>query len=93
MAGPLNLDGYAAAFSPFELAFIQTVWQEVAEDFAPFGVNVTTKDPGLLILWYPGGDRPDVTGGRARVASVRGGYRVTVPVRGDYAVSFAPNAG
>ena len=56
-------------------------------------VSGTTTDRGLLVLWYPGGDRPVVTGGRARVARVRGGYRVTVPVRGDYAVSLTPNAG
>ena len=31
-------------------------------------VSGTTTDPGLLVLWYPGGDRPDVTEiGRAHV--------------------------
>ncbi|CAB4767056.1 unannotated protein [freshwater metagenome] len=34
------------AFSATELAFIREVWLIVAEDFAPFDVNVTTQDPG-----------------------------------------------
>jgi len=34
------------AFSDTELANIQTMWRQVAEDFAPFDVNVTTEDPG-----------------------------------------------
>ncbi|MFM7271091.1 MAG: glycoside hydrolase family 5 protein [Actinomycetes bacterium] len=56
-------------------------------------VSGSTADPGLLVLWYPGRDRPVVDGGRARIARVRGGFRVTVPVRGDYTVSLAPTAG
>ncbi|GAB2618353.1 hypothetical protein GCM10027270_01090 [Nocardioides ginkgobilobae] len=34
------------AFSATELAFIREVWLIVAEDFAPFDVNVTTEFPG-----------------------------------------------
>lgn len=34
------------AFSATELAFIREVWLIVAEDFAPFDVNVTTEYPG-----------------------------------------------
>jgi len=34
------------AFSNTELANIQTMWRQAAEDFAPFDVNVTTEDPG-----------------------------------------------
>lgn len=33
------------AFTPFELGEIQRAWQVVAEDFAPFDVNVTTREP------------------------------------------------
>lgn len=33
------------AFSPLELGEIQRAWQVVAEDFAPFDVNVTTREP------------------------------------------------
>lgn len=38
------------AFSAAELAIVQEVWQHVAEDFAPFDVNVTTADPGEAAL-------------------------------------------
>lgn len=35
-----------SAFSTNELKDIQRIFQNVAEDYAPFDVNVTTKDPG-----------------------------------------------
>ncbi|MCF6376599.1 Ig-like domain repeat protein [Nocardioides KLBMP 9356] len=38
--------GNGAAFSDYELTSIQTTWQSVAEDYAPFDVDVTTADPG-----------------------------------------------
>ena len=40
-----------------ELLAIQGIWQRVAEDFAPFNVNVTTEDPGTSAL-----SRGDVSG-------------------------------
>jgi hypothetical protein len=46
---PFSLDG-APGFSDLERAFIQRVWQRVAEDFAPFDVNVTTQDLGAAAL-------------------------------------------
>ncbi|QCC76322.1 fibronectin type III domain-containing protein [Nocardioides daphniae] len=38
--------GNGPAFSDDELVKIQQVWAIVAEDYAPFDVNVTTQDPG-----------------------------------------------
>jgi hypothetical protein len=38
------------AFSNSELADIQRMWRQVAEDFAPFDVNVTTQDPGQAAI-------------------------------------------
>lgn len=38
------------AFSTTELQNIVSIWQRVAEDFAPFDVDVTTEDPGLEAL-------------------------------------------
>lgn len=38
------------AFSTTELQNIVSIWQRVAEDFAPFDVDVTTQDPGLEAL-------------------------------------------
>ncbi|MBZ5739133.1 putative Ig domain-containing protein [Nocardioides mangrovi] len=37
-------------FSDAELTEIQTAWAIVAEDYAPFDVNVTTQDPGSAAL-------------------------------------------
>lgn len=39
-----------ATFSNTELERIQYIWQRVAEDFAPFDVDVTTEDPGAAGL-------------------------------------------
>jgi hypothetical protein len=38
-------DGNPTTFSSGELASIQSIWQQVAEDYAPFNVNVTTVLP------------------------------------------------
>ena len=43
-------DGDTANFSDTELLEIQLQFQNVAEDFLPFHVNVTTMDPGLEAL-------------------------------------------
>lgn len=43
-------DGNPNNFSTAELIEIQLQFQNVAEDFLPFDVNVTTKDPGLEAL-------------------------------------------
>ena len=37
-----------ASFSSGELAAIREIWARVAEDYAPFNINVTTIDPGSL---------------------------------------------
>ncbi len=38
------------AFSAAELDVVQEVWARVAEDYAPFGIDVTTQDPGTAAL-------------------------------------------
>jgi hypothetical protein len=43
--GVFNLDNNLA-IGDAESAAIQKIWQAVADDFAPFNVNVTTVDPG-----------------------------------------------
>lgn len=43
---PFDQDGDDTKFSNGELTTIQGVWQAVAEDYAPFDVDVTTEDPG-----------------------------------------------
>ena len=41
-----DLDGNPSSFSNAELDRIQGIWKLVAEDYAPFDVDVTTEDPG-----------------------------------------------
>lgn len=45
-----NFEGTAGVFSDAERTRIQRVWQSVAEDFLPFEVDVTTRDPGVEAL-------------------------------------------
>jgi len=40
-----DLDGIPGSFNTTELQRIQYIWQRVAEDYAPFDVNVTTEAP------------------------------------------------
>jgi Bacterial Ig-like domain/Bacterial pre-peptidase C-terminal domain len=42
---PFSLDANGASFSSAEQDAIQVAWQRVAEDFAPFDVDVTTQPP------------------------------------------------
>lgn len=49
-AQPFDLDGNPAAFSDAELQRIQYIWQRVAEDYAPFDVDVTTQEPSSDVL-------------------------------------------
>lgn len=44
-APPFDLDGIPGSFNTTELQRIQLIWQRVAEDYAPFDVNVTTEAP------------------------------------------------
>ena len=41
-----DLDGNIFDFSTTEISRIVQIWERVAEDFAPFDVDVTTEDPG-----------------------------------------------
>lgn len=51
VAAPMSLDGQVdTVFSAAELEAVYQAWLVVAEDFAPFGVNVTTRDPGAAAL-------------------------------------------
>jgi len=42
-----DTDGNPSAFSVAELSNIREIWQRVAEDYAPFDVDVTTQEPTL----------------------------------------------
>lgn len=51
---PFDLDGNPASFNDAECAMIHRIWQRVAEDFAPFAIDVTTEDPGVEALRFSG---------------------------------------
>lgn len=50
-----SFEGDSASFTNNELERIQRIWARVAEDFAPFEVNVTTAEPPLEDLLNTGG--------------------------------------
>ena len=45
-AKPYDTDGFPGTFNGSELSSIQEIWHRIAEDFAPFNIDVTTEDPG-----------------------------------------------
>ena len=45
---PYDLDGNPATISAGEQRAIQLVWERVAEDYAPFRINVTTVQPSIM---------------------------------------------
>jgi hypothetical protein len=47
VSAPFDQDNNPASLSAGELESIQDVWQRVAEDYAPFDIDVTTQDPGV----------------------------------------------
>ncbi len=67
-AAAFDTNGAPGSFSTGELDVVQAVWRRVAEDFAPFAVDVTTEDPGFAAI-----DRSDgadaVFGTKALVTS------------------------
>lgn len=65
---PFDMDGDPSRFSVIERTVIRSVWQRVAEDYAPFDVDVTTEDPGLAAL-SSSSDRDTAFGVRVIVTS------------------------
>src|SRR5262245_23003516 len=43
-----DTDGSPASYSAAELAAIREIWARVAEDYAPFNINVTTVAPAVI---------------------------------------------
>ena len=50
VSAPFDMDGDPSTFSAVERATIQGIWKRVAEDYAPFAIDVTTEDPGVEAL-------------------------------------------
>lgn len=54
---PYSIDADTATYNDAEHAAIQSVWRRMAEDFAPFDVDVTTEEPSeAALLRSNGGD-------------------------------------
>jgi PKD repeat protein len=51
---PYDLDGVPYSFSTAELQRMQYIWQRVAEDYAPFDVDVTTEAPSADLITRSG---------------------------------------
>ena len=68
-----NTDGSASSFSNAELTQIQEIFQSVAEDFLPFDINVTTRNPGEAALTNSGG-RDDSYGIRVVLSQITAGF-------------------
>ena len=49
-AEPFDNNQVPGSFSPTELNIVKSVWRRVAEDYAPFDVDVTTEDPGYAAI-------------------------------------------
>ena len=68
--GTGQVDGFSLdddpGFNAEEHAVVQEVWQRVAEDYAPFDVDVTTQDPGPAAITRSGTD-DQVYGTRAQI--------------------------
>ena len=73
---PFDLDGDPGTASATELDWTESIWRGVAEDFAPFDVDVTTVDPGVEALRY-GGVRDPAYGVRVVIGPERAWYSAT----------------
>jgi PKD repeat protein len=73
VAQPFDMDGVPYSFSTAELQRIQYIWQRVAEDFAPFDVNVTTQAPSSDLITRSGA-ADDVFGTTVLITNRSGVY-------------------
>ena len=77
-------DGDATTFSDGELASIYEIWARVAEDYAPFNIDVTTVDPGsranqVVAHIAIGGNWSDWYGNSAGGVAYVGGFYNSAP--------------
>jgi PKD repeat protein len=73
VAQPFDMDGIPYSFSTAELQRIQYIWQRVAEDFAPFDVNVTTQAPSSDLITRSG-STDDIYGTTVLITNSSGVY-------------------
>jgi hypothetical protein len=95
---PWSKDTDATTFNAQELAIIRRVWQRIAEDYAPFNVNVSTDpayDPDVTggnnsIGWILFTRDTDVNGSNLPAKGAGGVAFINVFGRGDYATRYQP---
>jgi PKD repeat protein len=92
-ARPFDTDGNSTAFSDSERRAIAEVWHRVAEDYAPFDIDVTTEDPvtftsttGRILITSD----TDASGQPMPYDSAGGVAYVGVWGRGDYPSRYSP---
>jgi hypothetical protein len=76
---PFDRDGNEASFSASEISSIEEIWARVAEDYAPFNINVTTVAPPSFanraaVRIAIGGDWRDWFGSSAGGVAYVGGF-------------------
>ncbi len=81
---PFDQDGDTTTFSSGEIAAIQEIWARVAEDYAPFNINVTTVDPNTeanraVAIIAIGGSYSDWYGSSAGGVAYVGGFYNSSP--------------
>ncbi len=90
---PYDSDGDETTFSQTELNAIAETWKRIAEDFAPFDIDVTTEEPSRLdsnvglILVTP---KADQNGNNIYNCSCGGVAYVGVWGRSDFASRYQP---
>jgi hypothetical protein len=81
---PYDLDGNYSSFSSSEVAAIREIWARVAEDYAPFNINVTTVAPPVIanrraVRLAIGGNYSDWLGSSAGGVAYVGGFANSSP--------------
>eukprot|EP00045_Choanoeca_perplexa_P009072 m.85785 g.85785 ORF g.85785 m.85785 type:complete len:599 (-) comp14737_c0_seq2:111-1907(-) len=92
-ARPWTIDG-SSSFSSTEKARMTEIWQRVAEDYAPFDVDVTTEEPSTITKYVCRvliTEKQQVGNGGSMPSSGAAGYAwINVYGRNDYIDDFAP---
>ena len=81
VSAPYDVGGTPGVFTASERDNIYEIWRRVADDFAPFDVNVTTIDPGVDGLR------------RTSLGDQTFGQRVVITTSNWYAAKFGPAIG
>jgi hypothetical protein len=80
---PFDQNGSPSSLSTGEVAAIREIWTRVAEDYAPFNIDVTTIDPGLSASGVArvaiGGHYSDWYGSSAGGVAYVGGFTNAMP--------------